>query len=154
MEPSPSSPSPVDRVIERFWETIPPFWGEVRAHIRAVAAERFELTVEQFHILRHIHRGNRSVSELADVKQISRAAVSQAVDALVVKGLVERAQNPDDRRHVFLTLTENGQELLEAIFWDTSQWMKQYFATLDEDEMSRLMDGMEMIRKVLHKGIR
>ena len=88
------------KAIDRFWETIPPVWNQVRNNLRSIAAEKFEISVEQFHILRHIRKGITSVSELADVKQISRPAISQAVDVLVEKGLISRQQDADDRRFV------------------------------------------------------
>ena len=65
--------------MDRIWETIPPFWGLVRNNLRSIASEKFEISVEQFHILRYIRRGLTSVSELAEVKRISRPAISQAV---------------------------------------------------------------------------
>ena len=80
----------LEQTLDKFWETIPPLWGYIRAHIRAVATENFDISVEQFHLLRFIRRGQCSVSDLADVKNISRPAVSQGVDALVNKGLVTR----------------------------------------------------------------
>ena len=56
---STSDPSKDDlhQAVETFWETFPPFWQRIRAHIRQVATEQFEISVEQFHILRHIRRG-------------------------------------------------------------------------------------------------
>ncbi len=72
--------------------------------------------MEQFHILRHIRRGLGSVSELAEVKQISRSAISQAVDLLVERGLICRLQNAQDRRNIPLELTEAGNSLLDTIW--------------------------------------
>jgi DNA-binding MarR family transcriptional regulator len=40
-------------------------------------------------------------------------AVSRAVDALVRVGLVERTQDPDNRRRLALRLTKEGREELE-----------------------------------------
>jgi DNA-binding MarR family transcriptional regulator len=39
---------------------------------------------------------------------ISRQAASQLVDALVVRGYCERSVDPDDRRHLVVSLTERG----------------------------------------------
>ena len=41
-------------------------------------------------------------------------AVSRSVDALVRSGLVERTQDPDNRRRLALRLTERGREQLGA----------------------------------------
>ena len=109
------------QAVETFWETFPPFWHRVRAHIRQVAAERFEISVEQFHILRNIRHGQGSVSELAEAKNISRAAISQGVDGLVNKGFITRTTEVRDRRHVRLDLTPAGDAVLDVVFEDTHQ---------------------------------
>jgi DNA-binding MarR family transcriptional regulator len=88
------------------------------------------------------------VSELADAKQISRAAVSQAMNALVEKGLVSRRRNPQDRRHVELTLTDAGERLLDAVFEDTRQWMMQLLSPLNAEELEALRQGLDSLRKI------
>jgi DNA-binding MarR family transcriptional regulator len=49
-------------------------------------------------------------------KSIGRGApaVSRSVDALVRSGLVERTQDPDNRRRLALRLTPDGREALSA----------------------------------------
>jgi DNA-binding MarR family transcriptional regulator len=59
--------------------------------------------------------------EPATLNQVASAvgrgapAVSRAVDALVRAGLVERAQDPDNRRRLALRLTDAGREELTNI---------------------------------------
>ena len=131
----------------RFWEAIPPFWHQVRAHIRQVASESFGISVEQFQILRHVHQGVASVSELAEVKHISRPAISQAVELLVQDGLILRRQSTQDRRFVQLELTEKGELLLKGIFDNTHQWLVDKFSLLSEGELTDLHQGFEAIKK-------
>jgi len=135
--------------VNKFWDSFPPFWHRVRAHIREVAVEQFDITVEQFHILRLIRQGQGSVSEIAQAKHISRAAISQAMEALVTKGFVTRSQSPIDRRHVLLALTAEGSALLNSIFEDTSQWLMQALAPLSETEVQALIQAMESLQRVL-----
>ena len=137
------------QAVDVFWETFPPFWRMIHAHIREVAVEQFSITVEQFHILRHIRRGRDSVSALAEAKDISRPAISQAVDLLVTKGLIVRSIDPQDRRHVKLDLTADGNALMDAIFGDTRQWMMEKFAPLSADEIQALTCSMESLKKIL-----
>jgi MarR family transcriptional regulator, 2-MHQ and catechol-resistance regulon repressor len=136
----------LDEAIERFWETIPPSWGCIRKKIRGVASESFGITIEQFHTLRHIRKGKGSISELADEKLISRSAISQAVDTLVEKGLILRSQSPDDRRWVHLELTPAGDELLNAIFKETHNWMKTKMGTLRPDELEVMVQAMSLFK--------
>ena len=133
--------------IEKFWETIPPAWHATRATIRKVAAEKFNLTVEQFQVLRRIRRGSASVSALAQASQTSRSAVSKAVDALVRRGLVARSQDPDDRRNLPLALTDEGQRVLSAIYAEAEEWLAARFARLTADELSLSLQAMETLQK-------
>jgi DNA-binding MarR family transcriptional regulator len=58
-------------------------------------------------------------SEPATLNDVAKAigrgapAVSRSVDALVRAGLVERTQDPNNRRRLALRLTPQGRELLE-----------------------------------------
>ncbi len=133
--------------IDKFWDTIPPAWHATRATIRRVAAEQFNLTVEQFQVLRRIRRGIASVSALAESSGTSRSAVSKAVDSLVNKGLVSRSQDPNDRRNIPLSLTVEGQRILTAIYQETEQWLAGKFSRLTSREISRLTDAMDVLQK-------
>ena len=53
--------------------------------------------------------------QLATAKNISRPAISQAVDVLVNKGLLTRMQSTKDRRYVDLALTDAGDNLLDTV---------------------------------------
>jgi DNA-binding MarR family transcriptional regulator len=138
-----------EQTIDRFWEVIPPLWGTIRSHIRAAATGNFDISVEQFHILRHIRRGMGSVSELATAKNISRPAISQGVEVLVKKGLLTRVQSTQDRRCVELALTREGNNLLDVVFKETRSWMKKRMNKLTADELTTVMNAMDALKKML-----
>jgi hypothetical protein len=66
------------QAVDAFRENIQPFWQRIRAHIRQAAAEQFDLSVEQFHILRHIRRGQDMVSELVEATRLISKARSSS----------------------------------------------------------------------------
>ena len=137
------------QAIDRFWETVPPLWNFVRSHIRATATAKFNIPVEQFHILRHVRRGICSVSELATAKNISRPAISQAVDLLVHKGWLTRVQSTQDRRYVKLALTKAGNDLLDTVFKETRGWMKGRMRTLTAGELETMAKALEIMKKMM-----
>jgi len=61
-----------------------------------------------------------AASEPATLNQVAKSvgrgapAVSRSVDTLVRAGLVERTQDPDNRRRLALRLTDNGRSYLES----------------------------------------
>ncbi len=134
-------------LIERFWEIFPSVWHTTRAHIRYTAAERFNLTVEQFQVLRRIRRGIDSVSAIANDNRTSRPAVSKAVDTLVQKGLVTRKTDAVDRRHVHLALTREGQRAIQDIYDETEAWLAGKFQKLSPEEMKLLLDAMQLFNQ-------
>jgi DNA-binding MarR family transcriptional regulator len=134
-------------LIEKFWESIPPAWRKTRSQIRHFAAVNFQMTEEQFQVLRRIRKGSTSVSALAAESQTSRSAVSKTVDTLVRRGYITRSQDPNDRRNIPLALTDEGQHVIEAIFSEAEAWMSTCFERLSKHEMENLLQGMESLRK-------
>ncbi|MBK9210452.1 MAG: MarR family transcriptional regulator [Anaerolineales bacterium] len=137
-----------EQALDGFWETVPSLWNFVRSYIRVTATSNFDVTVEQFHVLRFVRKG-MSISELATAKNISRPAISQAVDALVKKGLLTRTQSLNDRRYVELTLTSEGNALLDSVFKETRQWMKERMKKLSATELETIARAMDAMKKML-----
>jgi DNA-binding MarR family transcriptional regulator len=139
--------------IEVFWETIPPVWNQIKGNVRSIAVEHYDISVEQFHILRHIRKGLTSVSELSEVKQISRSAISQAVDLLVERGLISRLQNAQDRRNIPLELTDSGNKLLDTIWEKNRAWMRSQMTSLSVQDLNTLTSAMEILSKTFAEQV-
>ena len=136
-----------ERIVDSFWSTFPPLWHKIRAYVREEGIAQFDITVSQFHILRRIDSGKDSVSQLADVKHISRAAISRTVDVLVTKGLVTRTHNPKDRRNVQLSLTDEGNILLRSVFGTTGDWMEAQLSVLDKEALENIIAALGALNK-------
>ena len=134
------------RAIEKFWEVFPPVWNRIRGNLRLILPEAFNISIEEFHILRHLHRGICSVSQLASVQQISRPAASQAVESLVEKGLVSRHYDVEDRRHIRLALTPAGNELINTIFQKNRRWMMEKMESLSPEQIAAIVEAMEALK--------
>jgi DNA-binding MarR family transcriptional regulator len=141
-------PLAIPSLIDKYWESVPPAWRQTRSQIRGIAVEKFQMTEEQFQVLRRIRKGSGSVSALAQASQTSRSAVSKAVDALVRRGLVVRSQDPDDRRNIPLALTDEGQRVMSAIFSEAEAWLSARFSPLNPQEIESLLQGLEILHNV------
>jgi DNA-binding MarR family transcriptional regulator len=135
-------------LIDKFWESVPPAWRRTRKQIRSIAVEKFQMSEEQFQVLRRIHKGNASVSSLALAIPTSRSSVSKTVDALVRKKLVARLQDLSDRRNIPLALTDEGRLVLDTIFCEAEKWLTAQFDCLNLTETKLLLRGMEILSKV------
>jgi DNA-binding MarR family transcriptional regulator len=71
------------------------------------------LTATQVTVLKLIHHsGSRTLSELAELLDVSAAAASKSVDRLARRKLLARREAKADRRHTDLTLTRLGRDVL------------------------------------------
>jgi DNA-binding MarR family transcriptional regulator len=72
-----------------------------------------ELGFAQYHLLFGLHEQSPlSTGELAARAELTPATVTQMLDALVARGLVERSRSTSDRRIVMCALTEPGRALI------------------------------------------
>ena len=60
-------------------------------------------------------RGSVSLSELSEATNIHLTRASRLCDRLVVKGLLNRADDPANRRQLTLTLTPAGRQLVQKV---------------------------------------
>ncbi len=73
------------------------------------------LSRPQIHALLHIfHAGECPISDIAALTDSSPAAASQLVERLVQQGLVQRTEDPQNRRVKKLRLTEKSHKLIRA----------------------------------------
>jgi DNA-binding MarR family transcriptional regulator len=74
------------------------------------------MSAPQIGALIHIdHRGACGVTDIGDELGVTSAAASQMLERLVQGGLVERREDPDDRRAKRIVLTERGHRLVRGI---------------------------------------
>ncbi len=72
------------------------------------------LSRPQIHALLHIyHAGECAIAEIGGLTSSSPAAASQLVERLVQEGLVERSEDPQDRRTKKVRLTRKSLKLID-----------------------------------------
>lgn len=83
---------------------------------QSIAAVEDSLTVVQFRALVIVaSRGPIHLTALADAMRVHPSNATRTCDRLVADGLLDRRENPDDRRHLALTLTAPGRQILDAV---------------------------------------
>ncbi len=103
------------------YETLAEFRYALRCFLRFSenAAETAGLTLQQHQALLFIigYPGSEQVTigELAERLQIRHHSAVGLVDRLEEQGLVERIHNSEDRRQVFIGLTDKGIGVLESL---------------------------------------
>jgi DNA-binding MarR family transcriptional regulator len=116
---------------------------------RAHFAKAIGLSIPQFGILMQLHyRGNCGVSDISDRFDITNAAASQLVDKLVQSRLIQREEDPHDRRAKLLNLTNKGRELIQKGIEERYRWVDQLAEKLTIDERAQVSDALNIMTRV------
>jgi DNA-binding MarR family transcriptional regulator len=74
------------------------------------------VSMAQIHIMYTVQRhGEMTMSQLADVLNVSDSNATGLVDRMAERGFVQRDRVPTDRRVVVIRVTEAGEKLIEQI---------------------------------------
>ena len=83
------------------------------------------------------------VKELANEVVLSPTAMSRFVDRVEAAGCVRREPDPEDRRALQITLTEEGVELLRRMWPVYKRGIERHFAAhLDGASLREMLDRM------------
>ena len=111
---------------------------KIREWQRKILSE-FDLTIPQYCVIKHLGAlGGLTFKDLAEKCNITRSTMTGIIDILEIKKkLVIRKDNPDDRRSLFVILTEKGKELYDTLPLQNYVF-KNYSAGLNPEEIHQL----------------
>lgn len=81
----------------------------------------------------------KRMSEIAKILDISFGSSTIAINRLVKKGVVERFSNEEDRRHVFVKLSEKGSSIYKLVTELNRRYEENIFGILEPEERSTLI---------------
>jgi DNA-binding MarR family transcriptional regulator len=111
------------------------------AHSLAVADSR--VTLPQLRVLVMIHdSGPLNMSAVAEGLGVNPSNASRTCDRLVRSGLLDRREDPEDRRNVALTLTMAGHRLVGSMLGQRQAIFAQVVERMSVEQRSRLATGL------------
>jgi DNA-binding MarR family transcriptional regulator len=96
-------------------------------------------------LMRLYHGGKCGVSDIGERLGITNAAASQSIDRMVNLGLIQRTEDPDDRRAKQLVLTENGRALIEQAIEARSQWFERLTEEFSPDQQELIVSALILL---------
>ncbi len=126
--------------------------GLFRERLRHLERELIELlkedniccgiTVSQCHILLEIGgKTETSIVDLASVLNLDTSTLSRSIDGLVNIGLVDRQQNPNDRRYVCVSLSKQGTKIFESIEKANNSYFSKIFQLIPENKHDQIIES-------------
>ncbi|MDF2987346.1 MAG: transcriptional regulator [Eubacterium sp.] len=100
-----------------------------------------DLTVIEINTILVIGHGseNKKMSEIANTLGVTFGTPTVTIDRLIKKGYVVRQRDEEDRRQVFISLSESGVSVFESIVQLRNKLAEKIFGILDIEERKSLI---------------
>ncbi|MFC1922435.1 MarR family winged helix-turn-helix transcriptional regulator [Chloroflexota bacterium] len=109
------------------------------------------LTLPQMSTLFHLHHGSScGVSDVGELLGVTNAAASQMVDRLVQYDLIERTEDPVDRRMKQLKLTNKGRAIVQESIEARKRWMAKLTNAITPDEQVSIITALTILTNAAH----
>jgi DNA-binding MarR family transcriptional regulator len=109
-------------------------------------AKMNNISMPQLGILMQLHyRRNCGISDISERFDITSAAASQLADKLVQGGLIQREEDPNDRRAKLLNLTDKGRQLIHHGIEERYRWVDQLAEKLTAEERAKVAEALEIL---------
>jgi DNA-binding MarR family transcriptional regulator len=104
------------------------------------------ISMAQCHTLIEIGKRDRiSNVELADILGLDTSTLSRTIDNMVKAGLVNRLLNPEDRRYVSITLSEQGKKTYDFIEESNNNFIDMLFTRIPAEKHSQVIESFQLL---------
>ena len=131
-------------------------WAKIYMHRSMQDFRRFmeETGLSFSHVnilMRLFHAGMSGVSDIGEQLGITNAAASQTVDRLVGMGLIQRTEDPQDRRARCLELTSKGRATVERGINARSNWLEKLADQLSPEQQENITSVLILLTEAAGK---
>ena len=117
---------------------------EIRSIARGLPEETsslldYDLTLQQIRVFAYVYgHGETSITKVADALGIKPNVATGIIQRLVDRGLIERREDPDDRRVRLLTVTVRGSALIDDLASIILAKMRGSLERLSDEQLRQL----------------
>lgn len=109
-----------------------------------------DLTNDQHFTLRYMNQvGTCTSSELSEVFDVQKSAITAIIQRLWEKGLIERTRDEKDRRVVYLTLTDKGKDLYSQCEKRIHNLVEGLITQFEHHEIKQFINTFEKLNQIL-----
>ena len=104
------------------------------------------LSITEFSVLEVLyHKGRQTIQQIGNKILISSGSMTYVIDKLEQKGVLKRTDCPNDRRAIFIVLTDAGLDLMNKIMPVHQGLIDDMFASLNQEEEETLVKLLKRV---------
>jgi long-chain acyl-CoA synthetase len=116
-----------------------------------IVLARIDLSPAQYRVLSFLAAGPSNAAGLAHKLAVAPPSLTNVVDGLVARGLVERGPDPHDRRRVAHRLTDEGSRVLEEADRVIVERLHDILSHVSTSSAHRALKGLEAWQEALDR---
>lgn len=113
------------------------------------ALKKYKISIQQFNVLRILRGAKKpiSVNEVRDRMVEKTPNITRLMDKLLEKGYIQRFRCEEDRRVVYVEISQNGLDLLQELENDkVVESMPPFMENITEEEAKIINDCLNRLR--------
>ena len=121
----------------------------IERNVRSRLREQFATTLPRFDLMAQLerHRDGLKMNELSRLLMVTGGNVTAIVDQLEKEGLVERMDEPDDRRAFRIRLTRAGDKTFADMARAHEEWVVELLGGLTRREHEELLRLLAKVKQ-------
>ncbi|KAF2955763.1 MarR family transcriptional regulator [Marinitoga sp. 38H-ov] len=128
---------------------------EIRELVKKTMVTSFEdceITSSQWMLLGALLKNGRmTMSELSNYIGLSNSTVSGIVDRLEKQGYIKRIRDDNDRRKVFVEITEKFNDIAKKRHESIEKKFEERLHKVSENELDIVIDGLKILKKIFEE---
>jgi MarR family transcriptional regulator, 2-MHQ and catechol-resistance regulon repressor len=110
--------------------------------------KNYGMKTSEFTILETLyHKGKQTVREISESVLIKTGSITYVIDKLEQKGLLKRQHCQEDRRVVYIDITNEGKKLMDEIFPKHQKIMEDLFAGISDQQKQTVINILKTVGK-------
>lgn len=108
-------------------------------------------SVSQCYALQKMEGGAMSILALSQALSLEHSSASRIATSLVAKGYCQYVASKEDKRNRFLSLTKEGEKVVQAIHAIANEQVDAALNVLTKDQRNTVLEGMQLYAEALKK---
>lgn len=99
------------------------------------------------------HKGRQTIKQISEAVLINTGSITYVIDKLEKNDLLRRSNCKDDRRVIYIEITDKGNELMKEIFPKHQARIEEILSDIPEEHKRILIESVKTIGKKAGKTL-
>lgn len=133
----------------RMWVRLVACYHLMEIRLRTELRNGFDTTLPRFDLMSQLYRypEGLKMGELSRLLMVTCGNITALTDRLIEEDLVQRRDDPNDRRAYAISLTPKGKKLFQKMAVQHERWVSSLLGDFDPSELQQLSGLLSQLKR-------